>query len=85
MNQYPKADASTAVDIALAHALLQRTETGSLTHCPLMLSPTPISEALIAQLDSLAQPLALLMHRVANNLEFLAEKLQSTVRVGRYQ
>ncbi len=84
MNQYPKADASTAVDIALAHALLQRTETGSLTHCPLMLSPTPISEALIAQLDSLAQPLALLMHRVANNLDFLVEQLQSTAASDDY-
>lgn len=84
MNQYPKADASTAVDIALAHALLQRTETGSLTHCPLMLSPTLISEALITQLDSLAQPLALLIHRVANNLDFLQEQLQSTAASDDY-
>ncbi|MGB5633393.1 MAG: glutathione synthase [Waterburya sp.] len=84
MNQYPKADASTAVDLALAHALLQRTETGELTHCPLMLLPTPISNLLVTQLDSLAQPLALLMHRVANNLEFLAEKLQSTAESDQY-
>ena len=84
MNQYLKADDATAVDIALAHALLQRTETGSLTHCPLMLSPTPINEALIAQLDSLAQPLALLIHRVANNLDFLAEQLQYTAASDSY-
>lgn len=84
MNQYPKAEATTAVDIALAHALLQRTETGSLTHCPLMLSPTHISEALVTQLDSLAQPLALLIHQVANNLEFLIEQLESTAASDEY-
>lgn len=84
MNQYPKPDASTAVDMALAYALLQRTENGSLTHCPLMLSPAPINEALITQLDSLAQPLALLIHRIANNLEVLTEQLQSTAASDEY-
>ncbi len=84
MNQYLQADASTAVDIALTYGLLQRTETGELTHCPLMLSPAPISNLLIAQLESLAQPLALLMHRVANNLEFLVEQLQSTAASDEY-
>lgn len=84
MNQYSKADTSTAVDIALALALLQRNQTGGLTHCPLMLSPTPISSSLITQLESLAQPLALLFHRVANNLDFLAEQLQSTAASDEY-
>ncbi|MGL5832706.1 MAG: glutathione synthase, partial [Waterburya sp.] len=55
-----------------------------LTHCPLMLSPAAISEPMITQLESLAQPLALLIHRVANNLEFLAEQLQSTAASDEY-
>jgi glutathione synthase len=84
MNQYLKADASTAVDIALTHALLQRTENGSLTHCPLMLSPTPITDSLIAQIESLAQPLARLIHQVANNLDFLVEQLQPTAASDDY-
>lgn len=84
INQYTKADATTAVDIALAYALLQRTETGSLTHCPLMLAPTPINQGLITQLDSLAKPLAFLIHQVANNLEFLVEQLQSTAASDEY-
>ena len=49
-----------------------------------MLSPTPISGSLITQLDSLAQPLALLMHRVANNLDFLIEQLHSTAASDEY-
>ncbi len=84
MNQYSKADTSTAVDIALALGLLQRNETGGLIHCPLMLSPTLISSSLVTQLESLAQPLALLIHRVANNLDFLAEQLQSTAANDEY-
>jgi len=84
MNQHLKADASTAVDIALTYGLLQRTKAGELTHCPLMLSPAPITNLLIAQLESLAQPLAILMHRVANNLEFLIEQLQSTAASDEY-
>ncbi|MEY4518288.1 MAG: hypothetical protein RLZZ499_887, partial [Cyanobacteriota bacterium] len=65
--KYPEADILSAVDLALACALLQRTENGSLTHCPLMLSPAKVTDLLITQLESLAQPLALLIHRVANN------------------
>ncbi len=84
MNQYPKADASTAVDIALSHVLLQRTESGRVIHCPLMLSPCLITDSLVTQLESLAQPLALLIHRVANNLDFLAEQLQSTAESDPY-
>ena len=84
MNQYSKTDASTITDIALTYALLQRTENGSLTHCPLMLSPTAITPSLLAQIESLAQPLALLMHRVANNLDFLREQLQSAAKSDEY-
>lgn len=89
MKQYPEADLpessiASAVDIALACALLQRTENGSLTHCPLMLSPAKVTDLLITQLESLAQPLALLIHRVANNLEFLGEQLQFTAANDEY-
>lgn len=84
MTPYPKADTSTAADIALTNALLQRTENGSLIHCPLMLSPTPITHSSIAQIESLAKPLALLIHRVANNLDFLAEQLQSIAKSDEY-
>jgi glutathione synthase len=84
MKQYYEADISSAVDLALASALIQRTKTGSLTHCPLMLSTASISDLLITQLESLAQPLALLIHRVANNLEFLVEQLQSTAASDEY-
>ena len=82
--KYPEADILSAVDLALACALLQRTENGSLTHCPLMLSPARITDLLITQLESLAQPLALLIHRVANNLEFLGEQLQFTAANDEY-
>jgi glutathione synthase len=89
MKQYPEADFSeaniaSAVDLALTCALLQRTENGSLTHCPLMLSPAKVTDLLITQLESLAQPLALLIHRVANNLEFLVEQLQFTAANDEY-
>lgn len=84
MKQYPEADISSAVDLALACALLQRTQTGDLTHCPLMLSPAIITNLLITQLESLAQPLALLIHRVANNLDFLGEQLQFTAASDEY-
>ncbi|MGL5832229.1 MAG: hypothetical protein ACRC1Z_03240, partial [Waterburya sp.] len=84
MKQYPEAEISRAVDLALTGALLQRTKGGDLTHCPLMLSPAAIAEPMITQLESLAQPLALLIHRVANNLEFLAEQLQSTAASDEY-
>lgn len=89
MKQYPEADLpessiASAVDIALACALLQRTENGSLTHCPLMLSPAKVTDLLITQLESLAQPLAFLIHRVANNLEFLVEQLQFTAAHDEY-
>ncbi len=84
MNQYSKAGASTAADLALTNALLQRQENGSITHCPLMLSPTPITNSLIAQIESLAQPLAFLNHRVANNLDFLVEQLQSIATSDEY-
>ncbi len=84
MKQYPEADISSAVDLALACALLQRTQTGDLTHCPLMLSPAIITNLLITQLESLAQPLALLIHRVANDLDFLVEQLQFTAASDEY-
>jgi glutathione synthase len=84
MKQYPEAEISRAVDLALTGALLQRTKGGDLTHCPLMLSPAAIAEPVITQLESLAQPLALLIHRVANNLEFLGEQLQSTAASDEY-
>lgn len=84
MKQYPEAEISRAVDLALTGALLQRTKGGDLTHCPLMLSPAAIAEPMITQLESLAQPLALLIHRVANNLEFLAEQLRSTAASDEY-
>jgi glutathione synthase len=84
MKQYSDADISKAVDLALTSALLQRTEQGDLTHCPLMLSPARISPAVITQLESLAKPLALLIHRVANNLEFLVEHLQATAASDEY-
>jgi glutathione synthase len=84
MKQYPEAEISRAVDLALTGALLQRTKAGDVTHCPLMLSPAAIAQPLITQLESLAQPLALLIHRVANNLEFLVEQLQSTAASDEY-
>jgi glutathione synthase len=84
MKQYPEAEISRAVDLALTGALLQRNKAGDLTHCPLMLSPAAIAEPTITQLKSLAQPLALLIHRVANNLEFLGEQLQSTAASDEY-
>lgn len=84
MSPYSQADVSSAVDIALAYALLQRTETGGLTHCPLMLSPASITNSLVAQLESIAQPLALLIHRVASNLDFLTEQLQATADSDEY-
>jgi glutathione synthase len=89
MKHYPEvdlteADISRAVDLALISALLQRTKQGDLTHCPLMLSPAQITAPVINQLESLAQPLALLIHRVANNLEFLVEQLQATAASDEY-
>ena len=84
MNHYSQADANTAEDLALAHVLLQRTETGALTHCPFMLTPALVTDETVAQLQSLAQPLAWLIHQVANNFDFLAEQLQATAASDEY-
>ncbi|MEM8721361.1 MAG: glutathione synthase [Cyanobacteria bacterium P01_G01_bin.39] len=84
MLQYSKADAATAVDMALAYALLQRNESGGVIHCPLMLSPAFIANSLVRELESVAQPLALLIHRVASNLDFLREQLQFTAENDEY-
>ncbi|MEL6437902.1 MAG: glutathione synthase [Cyanobacteria bacterium J06621_8] len=84
MLSYSTADAATAADLALACSLLQRDETGGLVHCPLMLNPALIPESLVTEIELVAQPLALLMHRVADNLEFLTEQLQSVANSDEY-
>lgn len=84
MNPSSKIDVATAVEMALVQGLLQRTETGKLVHCPLMLSPTTLDTALIAQMESLVQPSCLLAHQVANNLDFLSEHLRPAAETDDY-
>ncbi len=84
MTQLPEAVADTALDMALVHGLLQRSHVGALTHCPLMLSPTPLVDSLHTELGSLTTPFSLLAHRVANNLEFLAEQLHLAAAADDY-
>ena len=84
MTPSPPANVATAVEMALVQGLLQRTKTGEVIHCPLMLSPTPLPNALMAQMRSLIQPSCLLAHRVANNLDFLAEQLRLAAETDDY-
>ncbi|MDX1656322.1 MAG: hypothetical protein R3310_14030, partial [Candidatus Competibacteraceae bacterium] len=77
-------DTATATDMALIHGLLQRSESGGLIHCPLMLSPTPIEDSALTRLQSLTEPFSLLAHRVASELGFLDQQLRQAAAADDY-
>ena len=77
-------DPERAAELAATYGILQYTADGSMTHCPLMVSPAPVSDALLDQLASLTEPFGRLMNAVAGDLEFMSETLRRAATADEY-
>ncbi|MCB9744714.1 MAG: glutathione synthase [Alphaproteobacteria bacterium] len=75
MRPLTDAQRATAVDLALAHGLIQRDERGEVVHAPLTLTPCPLPLDTLAALEAQIQPWNTLTHRVASDLDFLQDAL----------